>query len=620
MGRKVWDKKFGQPKPRVEDALTAGQGWQGERCSRQDSPERRRRSQCDAQGPHYSGGAAQEGDRRAFRRLGHQRAVGQRSESGDTAGRGARPVTDRVSGQDDAQDDKDNWDPGREVLAGNRASAAPRRASPTALASTSPASTSSAIDRMVATYADCFPDELPSELSVSRPVEFSLTLKADARPSSRTPFRLSKTEPDVLQLFMNELLRKKWIEVSDSPWVSSIFSVLKKNPVTGKAPSRADWLRSGNASLPVRWVVENRLSLFSTPDLAQGYHQMRLEPSSRMFTAFRTDKETYQWCVPPMGLAGMPGVWSRLMRLLFGSFDFVVVYLDDLCIFSRTELEHIAHVAAVCEVLRSQKLYARLSKCRFVCTSVGFLGHTVPADSLRVDERKTRAIEQWPVLASVKSLQSFLGLCGYYRRFIGRFADIVLPLSNLMKKGAAWTWTDSQQRAFLRLKAALQQSPVLDIPDYSKRFVVTTGASGFCCGAVLSQEHGGVDHPVAFLSMKLSRHELDKATKHKFLRGYRRDPLSEDIIKASTPATHELAEVGTIRRMDGLLYIVLWLCVPTGPELRTALVAEANDGPVAAHAGIRRTQQRLALWYFWPSPAIDVKASVQSCSTCIRFK
>ncbi|POM70865.1 Polyprotein [Phytophthora palmivora] len=132
-----------------------------------------------------------------------------------------------------------------------------------------------------------------------------------------------------------------------------------------------------------------------------------------------------------MGLAGMPGVWSRLMRLLFGSFDFVVVYLDDLCIFSRTEPEDVAHLAAVCDVLRLRKLYARFSK------SVNFLGHTVSAEGLHVDERKTRAIEQWPVPLSAKSLQSFLGLCGYYRRFICRFADFVLPLSELLKKDLA---------------------------------------------------------------------------------------------------------------------------------------------------------------------------------------
>ncbi|OWZ09351.1 Retroelement pol Polyprotein [Phytophthora megakarya] len=319
------------------------------------------------------------------------------------------------------------------------------------------------IERMLSNYADCFPTELPNELPVSRSVEVLLTMMADAHPSSCAPFWLSKPEPDALQLFVDELLRKKWIEVSDSPWVSSIFAVPMKDPTTGKAPLRTDWLRSGNSSLPVRWVVDYRYvnsqteipkfplpriedlfdrmqgcPFFSTLDLAQGYHQMLVDPLSPKYT-FRTDTETCQWCVAPMELAGMPGVWSQLMRLLFGSLDFVVVYLDDLCIFSRTELEHIAHCVKYC-ALRS--CMRRLSKCRFGCTSEDFLGHNVSADGLRVGERKTRAIEEWPVPTSAKNLQSFLGLCGNYRHFIGRLAEIVLPLSNLLKKNAAWTWTD----------------------------------------------------------------------------------------------------------------------------------------------------------------------------------
>ncbi|GMF51178.1 unnamed protein product [Phytophthora fragariaefolia] len=238
-------------------------------------------------------------------------------------------------------------------------------------------------------------------------------MKPDARPSPRAPFRLSKTEQDALKLFVEDLLQKKWIETSDSPWVSSIFAVPEKDPVTGKAPSKAEWIRSGTASLPVRWVMDYRYvnsqtevpkiplprieelfdrmvgcRLFSTLDLAQGYHRMRVELASRKYTAFRTESETYQWCVAPMGMSGMPGVWSRLMRMRFGRFSFVVVYLDDLCVFSRTEAEHIAHLAAVFEVLRAQKLYGRLAKCKFGCESMDFLGHSVSAAGLQVDHAR----------------------------------------------------------------------------------------------------------------------------------------------------------------------------------------------------------------------------------------
>ena len=128
-------------------------------------------------------------------------------------------------------------------------------------------------------------------------------------------------------------------------------------------------------------------------DLAQGYHQMVVLPSSRPYTAFRTHKETYQWCVAPMGLSGMPGVWSRLMRTLFDKLGtFVVVYLDNICIFSHTMEDHVGHVHAVCEVLRKEKLYTRHSKCAFDRKEIVFLGHIVSENGLCVDQMKTDSI------------------------------------------------------------------------------------------------------------------------------------------------------------------------------------------------------------------------------------
>ncbi|KAF1326163.1 Retroelement pol polyprotein, partial [Globisporangium splendens] len=225
-------------------------------------------------------------------------------------------------------------------------------------------------------FADCFPELLPDGLPPERAVNFELQPKPDAVPSSRPPFRLSKTEQDALEEFVRDNVKKGWIEVSNSPWISNIFGVPKKDPATGMAVKRAEWLRSGNTKVPIRWVIDYRYvnsqtkipkiplphieelfdqmlgaTVFTVIDLAQGYLQMRVKPDSRPYTAFRSQKETYQWCVAPMGLAGMPGVWSRLMRVLFGKFKFVVVYLDDICIFSRSMKDHAQHLAMVCEVV-----------------------------------------------------------------------------------------------------------------------------------------------------------------------------------------------------------------------------------------------------------------------------
>ncbi|CAI5728185.1 unnamed protein product [Peronospora farinosa] len=287
--------------------------------------------------------------------------------------------------------------------------------------------------------------------------------EADAIPSSRAPFRLSKVEQDALQQFVEENIRKGWIEVSNSPWVSNIFRIPKKDPATGKFPKRAEWLRSGNSKIPIRWVIDYRYvnsmsvvakiplplieelfdrmvgcTYFTLLDLAQGYHQMVVLPSSRPYTTSRTHKETYQWCVAPMDLSGMPGVWSRLMRTLFDKLgQFVVVYLDDTCSFSRTMEAHLIHVRAVCDVLRKEKLYARLSKCAFGRQEIAFLGHMVSKDGLRVDPRKTNTIATFRAPTCRKKLLIFLGLAGYLPAIYLQFCTDIASSSRFNQEGCA---------------------------------------------------------------------------------------------------------------------------------------------------------------------------------------
>jgi hypothetical protein len=245
--------------------------------------------------------------------------------------------------------------------------------------------------------------------------------------------------------------------------------------------------------------------VFTLIDLACGYHQMRLAIESRQYTAFRAGSEIYQWCVAPMGLAGMPGTWSRLMRRIFETSElaaFVVVYLDDICVFSRTRAEHLEHLRRVFEVLREEKLFARPSKCHFAQREIRFLGHIISGEGIRVDPDKTTAVSTWPQPQSAKDLQRFLGLAGYYRRFVRGYADLVLPLSDLLKSKVEWVWR--QERAFTAIKAALVSAPLLRLPNMSLPFQVTTDASKYCVGGVLSQVVDGFDHPISFYSRKLS--------------------------------------------------------------------------------------------------------------------
>uniref|UniRef100_H3GL48 Reverse transcriptase n=1 Tax=Phytophthora ramorum TaxID=164328 RepID=H3GL48_PHYRM len=380
------------------------------------------------------------------------------------------------------------------------------------------------LQAVVEEFADVFPAELPPGLPPQRSIEHEVIVKPGAKPSNRAPFRLSKAEQEALDIFVAELLKKNWIEVSDSPWMSNIFGVPKKDPTIGKFPSRLEWLHSNNPHMAIRWVIDYRLVnaasevakiplphieqlfdrmvgavAFTILDLASGYHQMRMAPTSKQYTAFRTNQEIYHWNVAPMGLAGMPATWTRLMHNVLSHLAFVVVYLDDICIFSRSMADHVEHLQRVCEVLRQHQLVISASALLiFLATRSRSTVYTW-----------TRAIAEWMEPSNIKDLQRFLGLVGYYHRFIHRFATLVLPLSALVKMDVPWAWDDTLRLSFNAIKLTLQHPPVLRLPDFDRPFIVTTDAGHACTGGVLSQLHDGSDIPVAFFSKKLGPHELN---------------------------------------------------------------------------------------------------------------
>jgi hypothetical protein len=192
---------------------------------------------------------------------------------------------------------------------------------------------------------------------------------------------------------------------------------------------------------------------------------------------------------------------------------FVVVYLDDILIFSKTPEEHLEHVAKVLEVLKDNQLYVGLDKCAFGLSEIDFLGHVVSADGIKPDPKKVAAVTEWPMPTSVREVRGFLGLTGYYRRFIKHYAQKAYPLTELTKENVKWCWRDEVEgQAFEGLKRALVTAPVLVIPDPSLPYEVYTDASKFALGAVLLQDHGKGLQPVAYLSRKLSPTEQNYPT------------------------------------------------------------------------------------------------------------
>jgi hypothetical protein len=183
------------------------------------------------------------------------------------------------------------------------------------------------------------------------------------------------------------------------------------------------------------------------------------------------------------------------------------VYIDDILIYSQTEQEHLQHIRQVLELLRQHKLYGKTSKCEFLKESVEYLGHIISSQGIATDPKKVEVVKHWPVPKNIKELQSFLGLCNYYRRFIFDYSRIASPLTDLTHKDVPYHWPPSAQQAFQEIKDRMSTTPVLCIPDPDKPFTVTTDASDFAMGAVLQQDQGQGPQPVAYTSRKMNAAE-----------------------------------------------------------------------------------------------------------------
>ena len=250
--------------------------------------------------------------------------------------------------------------------------------------------------------------------------------------------------------------------------------------------------------------------VFSKIDLRSGYYHLRVKDIDVPKTAFRTQYGHYEFLVMPFGLTNAPAAFMDLMNRVFRPYldQFVVVFIDDILVYSIDEQEHEQHLKIVLQTLREKKLYAKLSKCDFWLKEVSFLGHIVSAGGIRVDPAKIEAVINWKPPRSVTEVRSFLGLAGYYRRFVKGFSIIASPLTKLLRKGVKFEWTDKCHNSFEQLKEMLVEAPVLTHPTMGKEYTLYSDASGIGLGCVLMQD-GKV---VAYASRQLKPHEQNYPT------------------------------------------------------------------------------------------------------------
>jgi hypothetical protein len=368
---------------------------------------------------------------------------------------------------------------------------------------------------VVCEFPEVFPEDLPG-LPPDREVEFPIDVIPRSVPISQSPYGMAPKELKELKIQLQELLDKGFIQPSVSPWGAPVLFVKKKD---GSLRLCIDYRQLNKITIKNKYPLPRIEDLFdqlrdakvfSKIDLRSGYYQLRIKEGDVPKTAFRTRYGHYQFLVMPFGLTNAPAVFMDLMNRVFHPYldKFVVVFIDDVLIYSPTPEEHDEHLRIVMRVLKEKQLYAKLSKCEFWLDKVVFLGHVISAEGIMVDPKKVEAILQWEFPKNVTEVRSFLGLAGYYRRFIKDFSMIALPMTKLMKKGVAFEWNEDCQKSFEELKVCLTTAPVLTLPKPGEEYVIYSDASHQGLGCVLMQ----MSKVIAYASRQLRKHELNYPT------------------------------------------------------------------------------------------------------------
>ncbi|GJY96141.1 reverse transcriptase domain-containing protein [Tanacetum coccineum] len=513
--------------------------------------------------------------------------------------------------------------------------------------------------RIVRDFPEVFPDDL-SGLPPVHEIEFRIDLIPGALPVVKSPYRLAPSEMNELSNQLKELQEKGFIRPSHSPWGAPVLFVKKKD---GAMRMCIDYRELNKLTIKNRYPLPRIDDLFdqlqgaccfSKIDLRSGYHQLRVHEADIPKTAFRTRYGHFEFTVMPFGLTNAPAIFMDLMNCVCKSYldKFVIVFIDDILIYSKSEEEHEVHLKTILDLLKKEKLYAKFSKCEFWLKEVQFLGHVVNRDGIHVDPSKVESVKNWKTPESPMEIRSFLGLAGYYQRFIKNFSKIAKPLTQLTQKNKAYVWGEEQEEAFRVLKEKLCNAPVLALPDGPNDFVVYCDASNQGFGCVLMQR-GKV---IAYASRQLKIHEKNYTThdlelgavyifdqKELNMRQRRWIELLSDYeceikyhpgkanVVADALSRKERLKPRRVRAMSmtiqsGLKAKILEAQREAAKDLKAPaewlklIMDEAHTTRYLVHPGADKMYYDLRELYWWPGMKRDIAEYVRKCLACSKIK
>ncbi|KAL5007119.1 hypothetical protein ScPMuIL_015925, partial [Solemya velum] len=512
-----------------------------------------------------------------------------------------------------------------------------------------------------------------------------------ALPIKQRAYRLPVHKREEVDKQVESMLEQGIVSPSLSPWASPIVLVEKKHDTHKSYRFCVDYRKLNKVTkvdaYPLPRIddtidVLSGSQYFSTLDLASGFWQMGLSEKAKEKTAFTTGYGLYHFNVLPFGLCNAPSSFERLMeRVLSGlHWKICLIYIDDIIIYSQTFDQHMDRIQQVLDCLHEAGLKLKPQKCHLFKTEVLYLGFIVNNAGVKTDPDKIERIRSWPTPCNITDVRSFLGLCCYYRKFVDNFSDIAVPLYNLTKKNTRFHWDKQCQEAFNTLKVALQESVILQYPQFDQPFILDTDSSDHSSGAILSQLHEGEEKVISYYSTthsaperkySVTRKELlavIKAIKHfrhylygrefvlrtdhaslRWLMGFK-EPQGQiarwlEFLSSyqftiehrvgskhlNADALSRIPVCSTItfdqfgwKLSDDVLYRK-WFDPATNetrkllivpPEMRNEILTLAHDSTTGGHFGIKKTRDKIRQIFYWLGMRTDVTDWIKTCTMC----